>query len=309
VVVSGDGWSRSWPLTLRVEPPVIARAQPYEAGRPAAIELRLATDKRQDATIQVPRDAGTVQPAAATLEPGKPLAIAFIASPAAKGPVPLTLTLGNGLRQKLIVRPKAIDVPSVKAVKLDGRLGDWPAATRLDRQCFAATSADFAPDVRLAWSPDGLYVAAAFAVKDLKSGDPKWFWDNTNLELFADTSPAPHKGWGKASHQFWFTPLLEGGRWRLYAGEWKRGDAIAATIYDDKRCKTAIAVTDDAVTFEAFVPNEALGAAPSAGAAWRLGLALQRVGISGKANAAWPVLKDDGLLAGAENLGVVRFGR
>jgi len=308
-VVAGNGWSRAWPLTLRIEPPALAKTQPYETGKPAAIELRLATDTKQEGTIEAPQGTGSVAPAAVTLEPGKPVSIAFAASAEAKGPVPLTLNLKSGVRQTILMRPKSVGVPQAKRIQLDGKLDDWPAASRLSREHFASTAGELEPEAWLAWSPEGLHLAAAFPVRDLKSGDPKWFWDNTCLELFADTSPGPHQGWGKASHQFWFTPLLEDGKWRLYAGEWKRSDAIAATLYDDKRCKTAIAVGANAVTLEAFIPNEALGAAPAEGAAWRAAIAIQRMDLSGKANAAWPVLKEDGLLTGAQNLGILRFAK
>jgi hypothetical protein len=189
-------------------------------------------------------------------------------------------------------------------------LSHWPADARLGGEHFASTSSDFAPEAWLGWVPQGLFVQASFAVKDLKSGDPKWFWDNTCLELFVDTSPGPHQGWGKASHQFWFTPVQEEGKWRLYAGEWKRSDAIAATLYDDKRCKTWLDLADGRLLVKAFIPNEALGgAAPAAGATWRAAIAIQRMDLTGKANAAWPVLKEDGLLGGAQGLGIIRFAR
>lgn len=307
-VISAQGWRRSWPVTLRIEPPVLAKAQPYEAGQPAAIELRLAADTQQEATIEAPQGTGTVQPATLTLEPGKPQKIEFTAAAAAKGPVPLTLTLANGARQRLPLRPHALDAPFLQQMNYEG-LFPWPAAARLSSEHFASTSLDFAPEAWLGWVPQGLTVQASFSVKDLTPGDPKWFWDNTCLELFVDTSPGPHQGWGKASHQFWFTPALKDGKWWLYAGEWKRSDAIAATIYDDKRCKTAIAFANGRLTVKAFIPSEALGAAPAEGAAWRAAIALQRMDLTGKANAAWPVLKEDGLLTGAQNLGIIRFTR
>lgn len=307
-VLSGNGWKRAWPLTLRVEPPVLARTQPYEAGKPAAIELRLATDTPQEATIEAPHGAGTVQPANVTLEPGKPQKIEFTAPAGTRGPVPLTLALKNGVRQRVLLRPRALDVPFLQQMNYQA-LSVWPSDARLSSEHFASTSPDFRPEAWLGWTPQGLFVAAAFPVKDLKSGDPKWFWDNTCLELFVDTSAGPHQGWGKASHQFWFTPVQEGGKWRLYAGEWKRSDALAATLYDDKRCRTDLAVADGRLTLKAFIPNEALGSAPAAGAAWRAGIAIQRMDLNGKANAAWPVLKEDGLLGGAQNLGIIRLAK
>jgi len=307
-VASGEGWKRSWPLVLRVQPPVIATSEPYAPGKPATIQLLPAGEEKQEVAVAAPQGVGSVQPASGTLEPGKRLTIAFTASPAAKGPVPLTLALKSGARQTLFVRPQSVDVPAVKAIQLDGKLDEWPAKNKLGGGAFAATAADFAPATWLGWSPEGLYLAATLPVKGLQSGDPKWFWDWSNLELFLDTGAAPYQGWRATSHQFWFTPVQEGGKWRLYAGEWKRSDAIAATVYDDKRCKTAIQVAPEAITLEAFIPKEALGgAAPAAGAEWRAGVALQSLDAGAKANAAWPVLKEDGLLSGAQSLGVIRF--
>jgi hypothetical protein len=307
-VLSGNGWRRSWPLTLRVMPAVQVRAAPYTPGQRAALTLTYAGEGSQELSLEAPPATGTFEPATLRLEAGKPQTAAFVAAPKAKGVVAAALALKNGVRQRVPLRPLALDVAFLQQMNLYGALANWPANSKLSAEHFASTSLDFAPEAWLGWTPQGLCVSASFAAKDLKSGDPKWFWDNTCLELFIDTSAGPHQGWGKSSHQFWFTPVQESGQWRLYAGEWKRSEAIPETIYDDKRCYPALALADGRLTLKAFIPNEALGgAAPAAGSIWRAALALQRVDLTGKANAAWPVLKEDGLLAGAQNLGIIRL--
>ena len=56
-------------------------------------------------------------------------------------------------------------------------------------------------DVRLAWSPEGVYGAASVRDSKVVNRDPTRFWTGDVLELFlaADEKSSPH--------QFWFVPM------------------------------------------------------------------------------------------------------
>jgi hypothetical protein len=112
---------------------------------------------------------------------------------------------------------------------------------------------------------------------------------------------------GHGAKQFWLSPVQDAGRWRLYAGEWKRSDAIAATVNDDRRVKTAIAVEPDAWVIEALIPVGALGATPAAGATWRWALKSQTLGAGRTSTIGWPVAASE-VVAGAAGWGEARFG-
>jgi len=323
-IAEGNGWKRTWDLTLRVGPAVLAKTPPfYLPGAPARIELRAAGEDAQSVTLSLPKDAGVVEPASLTLEPGKPSTVTF--TPAAvrrtaNGVVPIILGLKNGVNQKLPLRPRDISLPRItregeapaepfwpdRGGSAGASPSRWPAAAKLAQDCVATSDPAFAPEVALAWSPAGLWIAAKLSIQDLKAGDPKWFWECTCIELFLDSDT---EGDGrKTAHQFWFTPVRDEKGWRLYAGEWKRTDAIAETIYDDKRCKTLVQVAGKDVSFEAFIPKEALGiAALAPGRTLRAAVAIQRIEPTGTTAAGWPILKSGGILNSPSNWGILRL--
>lgn len=307
VQADGGTWKRAWPVTLRIVPAVEIKAAPYAAGKPSTVELRLAGEVDQEVTLVAAKDAARFDPATATLRPGQTLKVACTPAAESRGPVAASLALKSGVRQEFVIRPLEVGVPKVKGITLDGKVEEWPEAAKLGR-CLLASAPDFQPETWLGWSAEGLYVAARVPVKNLGAGRPQEFWDATALELFVDTSGAATSGAAKTVHQFWLTPVKEDAGWRLYVGEWKRSDAISATIFDDKRCRTAIRVTDTEVVLEALIPAEALGgAAPAAGGTWRAAVAIQRVVVGVRAAAAWPVAKDDGILTGPAAWGILRM--
>jgi lysophospholipase L1-like esterase len=213
-------------------------------------------------------------------------------------------------KARVAVRPESppLDVPRVKGIRLDGRLDDWPAATRIHRVAFVASAPEHESAVHVGWSPEGLYLAVRAAASGLTGGAGKNFWQWSNIELFADASGKAHRGWPASSHQFWLMPVREGGKWRAQAGEWKRGDAVGATLYDDRRCKTAIRVEAGAYTMEMLIPTAALGSAPAAGKSWRAALAAQTTRPNRPmATLAWPRAKRDGILDGSRYWGELRF--
>jgi hypothetical protein len=158
------------------------------------------------------------------------------------------------------------------------------------------------------WSDEGLWIAARVKAAEPKPGNPREFWEAPCLELFVDPSGEAQDGWSGSAHQFWFSPVKEGNAWRLYAGEWKRSGAIADTIYDDKRCRTAMRVGAGEYVIETLIPAAALGGRPpKAGQSWRLALSLRHQDAAGSSQGAWPRAKDEGILEGTAAWGTIKL--
>lgn len=302
----GDGWERRWPLKITVSPLVVVEAGPYTAGQATSLRLHLSGHAPRSFTITLPVGVGTVVPAAVSLDPDQSVTVTLTPAPDCRGPVALELK-SDDFTQTVTLRPAALSIPACAAeYTLDGDLHDWNGTPLLEGNVWATNATDFAPRLWASWRPEALWLAVEMPIAGLNSADPRSFWDWANLELFVDRGASGGQGWGPTAHQLWFVPVQEDGKWRLYAGEWKRGEAIAATIYDDKRCQTALRVADGKLTAEIAVPMSVLGpATASPGELWRLGIALQSPTQDRMRQAAWPVLKDGGLLEGTQNLGAV----
>ena len=306
-VAAGDGWKRAWPLTISMVGPLEAVSEPYWPGKPAKLTIQPHGSKAEEVTLDLPAEAGAIDPAKLAV-PAAGASAVFTAGDKTAGPVRLTAHLASGASQVLFLRQGFLAVPKAGEIKLDGKLDDWPAGAMLPEGTFDAFPAGIGAKFYLAWSPQGLYLAACMPDKDRRPSVVKDFWEWTNVELFIDGSGAEQAGWPKSSHQFWFMPAMKGGDWFTAAGEWKRSDAIPQTLYDDARCKTGIDVTAETVTMEVFIPAEALGAAPKDGAVWRAALAGQ-ITRRHESNAllAWPRTKRDGVLDGSKAWGELRF--
>jgi hypothetical protein len=306
-VAAGEGWKRAWPLTISVVGPLEAASEPYWPGKPAKLTIRPHGDKAEDVTLDLPAEAGAISPAKLAVPPAGASTV-FTAADKAAGPVRLTARLASGASQVIFLRQGFLTVPMAGQIKLDGKLDDWPAGALLPEGTFDAFPAGIGAKFYLAWSPQGLYLAACMPDKDRRPSVVKEFWEWTNVELFVDGSGGEHAGWPKSSHQFWFMPAMKADRWFTAAGEWKRSDAIPQTLYDDARGKTGIDVAAETMTMEVFIPAEALGAAPKAGAVWRAALTGQ-ITRRHESNAllAWPRTKRDGVLDGSKAWGELRF--
>jgi len=305
-VATGNRWRRAWPLVVNVVPPLIVSAEPYVPGEPAVVALRANGDTPLAVSLKS-LEGGEVKPGRLTVPPGGATA-QYTAAGGASGPVKVVARLDSGVEQAIVLRPARLNVVEVGGLRLDGKLDDWPAAAKLAAGVFVASDPAHRSEVYLGWSPEGLWLAVRAEATQLQGGLAKNFWQWSNLELFVDASGEAKGGWPAGSHQFWFMPVREGDSWRALAGEWKRGEAIPATLYDDRRGKTAIAVGDAGYTMEAFVPAVALGAAPQAGKTWRAAIAAQtNVPNQPHAQIAWPRGKADGILDGPARWGQWRL--
>ena len=305
---SGDGWTRRWPVALRVLPSVVVDAPPYAPGQPVPVELRSNLEGRHAVALTLPEGGGQFERDSVDLDGDTPTQVEFTASADATGPIRVELALDNGARQEAWLRSASVDVPRAGEMELDGSLEEWGGAPALEGQSLHRKPIGFAPSARLAWSDEGLWLAVSIPMRDLRPVNPRDFWRGTCVELWVDPSGAPGGGIGDTAHQFWFTPVRDGEAWRLYAGEWKRGGAIEKTLYDDGRCRTAVRVTDEGVTMEALVPTEALGGiAPSEAAAWPCAVTLQAVTEGETKEASWPRAKDSGILDRTDAWGTIRL--
>ncbi len=308
VTASGPEAKKSWRMVLHLQAPLVVGSAPWEKGRPAAIEILPITPGERVISLSVEAKAGAVSPSEVRARRESPGKAAFTASEIPHEPLPLRLRLSTGATQSHWLRPLEMLVPRVRNIAIDGRLDDWSKAARLGPEWFAKAREGFAPEARLAWGPDGLWVGGRIPARGIRSADPKKFWEHTCFEIFVDTGDASSAKWGPTLHQFWVSPVKEGGAWRASAGEWKRGEAIPASIFDDPRGRSAIAVDGEGMTVEWLVPVAALGGkAPSPGTTWRAAVCVRSVADGEILDAAWPRPKSQGILDGSAAWGVLRF--
>lgn len=297
---SGEGWQRTWPVTLKIADAVLALPEPYRPGAESKVWVQSNIDDLPPTTFSSP--GGRVSPA--SMKVGLELAqVAFSAAADAKGPQELVMKVGEAKPETHWICPEIIEVLPAADIQIDGRLTEWPKQSALTANWFSRKLTSFEPTAHLGWSKEGLYVAVRMPAKKARGGKPATFWEAPNIELFLDSTGESRQGWLAGTHQFWVIPVEADGKLVAASGEFKRSPSIAASIPDDQRVRKAMSVDGDVLTFEAFFPAEALGSAPSAGQAWRAALVI----TDGDLNAAWPRAKREGLLEGAQKWGELRF--
>ena len=304
---SGDGWEKRWTIRVEVLPAILATAAPFAGGGSEWVELRRSDGSPFEGSVSIPENFGSVEPSAIAAAAGEAAKVRFNAAPGATGPAPLAITLKDGIRQTAFLRPLALALPRAGKISVDGDLSDWPAL--LPTATFATNRLDFQAAAALAWSPEGIHIAAKMPVEKVFSSDPAWFWSYQNLEIFLKTSAEAGDTWTADCHQFFLVPVEKNGTWRLVAGEWKkRSDAKAENIFDDSRIQTAMRQENGFLIMEAFIPSAALGATPARGAAWRAALAMQ-TGSPGQMDikACWPRPKSDGILDRPSTWGIFQL--
>ncbi len=162
---------------------------------------------------------------------------------------------GRIARQPII--PGRLTIAHIARPALDGDVKKWPTAARLPAWTLGAVNG--APDavIYLGWSSEGIWIGVEVHNSKAIVPDPRSFWVGDVLELFVDThnSKSPRK-YAIGDHQFWFAPLTAAGR--AYAGQWKRGDEIAATRYDIEGIGSKVVHTPDGYIMECLVPASQL---------------------------------------------------
>ncbi|MGD0093662.1 MAG: sugar-binding protein, partial [Planctomycetota bacterium] len=202
---------------------------------------------------------------------------------------------GKSIQRPII--PKAYRLPKAPPLKLDGKLGGWPAAARLPQWMLGCSIGEPQANIYLAWAKEGLYGAVEVHDSQLITADPRSFWNGDCLEIFVDTSDDKrHREYQVGDHQFWFVPLVNENR--VYAGRWKNKNEIPATQYDIPGLKSAAVRAGDGYVMEFLLPAAELQKyRPETGA--RLGLSVNLT-VKGKRFARevyWPWTKADWALA------------
>jgi hypothetical protein len=312
LTASGDGWRRTWRVTLLVEPVLeVTGCATYEPNQAEVCTVRSPRLSGR-VTARFLNEDGTIAPASFAAEPGTRQRLAIVPSAKASGVLRVEFAMESGARQEMALYPLRAALPRVADEAIDGDLAHWPAASLLPCASRAArdvgaesAGADGPIRVRLAWAPAGLLFSVEMPAAFLTPGKPDSFWDFTNVELFIDPESGSN-GWSASCRQFWFTPVKEGDRWRLAAGQWLRIAGQGSVT--EERCRTTIAEGKDTIVFEGLVPGEALAQAPAAGESWRCGVSVRGVSAERAIEAGWPRTKTDGLLTGPGGWGVVTFG-
>ena len=304
-IATGQGWTRRFPIEILVRPAAAIQVGAYTPGETLKAEIRTATAQSQTAQFTAP--GAQITPANGAVSSQNPLAFSIAAPANARGPLPLSIGLSGGARQTEWLRPRLVEVPRAQNAKIDAQFAETPEKARLDARFFALSEADFAPEVSLSWSPDGLIVGAKLPAEASIPTDPQNFWDWTALEIFLDTN---EKGtnWGPGARQFYFVPTQIGDAWKLAAGEFRRGANLPKTTFDDARFPTAIRAENGVLHLETLIPTAVLGSAPSPNSNFRAAISMRRVSkTQTRAEAIWPAPKTQGILDG-RNWGLLKFG-
>lgn len=200
------------------------------------------------------------------------------------------------------------DLPLVENIKIDGQCEDWPSGAWAPDWLLAARGTAFPVRVALAYNPTGVFLAVAVKNHNGAVTDPRVFWAQTCVELFIDTASdaRARTSYQATDHQFWFCPLLDTGK--VFAGRWKRGAEIPATIYDLPDVRGVSRKTEDGWLMEVFLPGSRLqGWRPDPGRTLRANINLTLPGPQGKTEIYWPAAKEDGAPDRPELWGLLRL--
>ena len=292
-------------LKLEVGAALTIASEPFVPGQAAKVKLQGRGDEPLTVKLSVP-DGGKVEPAELKVD-WRGADATFTAADDAKAPIELTAQPDGAAAQTHWLRPARMEIIETGEIELDGAIEDWPQVARIDARSLEAGKG-FAPAICVGWTPAGLWLAVKVSAGEPKPADPDKWWASSNVEVFVDTSGRAGEKWtADTSRQYYFLPIREGQLWRATAGQYFRDDAKGSSIYPHEQCKTAIRAGDDGWTIEAFIPAEALGAAPKAGDTWRLLVSVNSVQAGGDSStAAWPQIKPKDVAA-SKTWGEVRF--
>ncbi len=204
------------------------------------------------------------------------------------------------------IAPTCFKIHRAPKVKLDGKLDEWGEKWAVPFWLLRSTFSEASARIYLAWSPEGLYVAAEVRNSIVKATDPRNFWTGDCLELFIDNrNDKRPRSFELGDHQFWFVPLIDEGR--VYAGQWKRGNEIAETRYD-LPVKGAVRKIEGGYIMEFLLPASFLqGFKPQVGAKIGLNINLTVRGKHYDREVYWHRQKDWGVLHSPHLWGTVEL--
>ena len=305
IAVSEGAPLKGMPLKVLVQPPLIMQVGPMR-GKPGRTEITVRVGNKTakaldgELTLALPSTWKAERPTirVEALKPGeaREIACAFAWStdwpPAEQASISFSAD-GHTVTQPIL--PNAYRIHKAPALKLDGQLDDWPAATRLPGWMLGSSQGAPGAVVHLAWGADGLYVGLDVRGSKVQVADPRSFWNGDCLELFLDTADDKRpRAYGPGDHQFWFVPQPDANR--VFAGQWKRKDEIPETRYDLQDVKGAAVRTADGYRMEFLLPAAVLQKfKPEAGSRVGLNLNLTVQGTRFNRDVYWPWMKDAGV--------------
>ena len=168
-----------------------------------------------------------------------------------------------------LIRPVARIAYLPQAIRLDGRLDDWPEANRFPALRLSQTvgldvAEAKAPTVMLGWRPEGMYLAF-----DVPDTDPitapmtgHW-WTRDCVEFWFATRPVHEleNGYNEYCHQFFFMPLdpANNGGTAGAVGQWHRsGDALKDNLAPHPDIRYCCRIMGDHYVVELFIPKGSL---------------------------------------------------
>ncbi|HEX8552810.1 MAG TPA: sugar-binding protein [Abditibacteriaceae bacterium] len=178
---------------------------------------------------------------------------------------------------------------------MDGDLKDWPARNKMPDWLLGSTEGLAEVGTYLAWSDKGLSVAVDVQNSKGSVPNPQLFWTGDVMELFVDTrdNKTARKTYEEGDHQFWFVPQFD--TKRVYGGQWKRNEEIAATKFDLPGIQGAAVRKGEGYVMEFFVPASLLkNFNPAAGTKIGLNLNVSVQGQKVNREAFWPTPKSEG---------------
>ncbi len=311
LVVSGDGWTKTLSMVLDVSAVLKVTREPFKPGSSTTLTFKAQGNQREDWRIGTTASGVAFTPARFSLSPGQTQSVSVAVPRAQTAIFQVNLTSASGFGQSFWMKPALHVVPEASFDDASPFPGEWPTRGEMSGASFSSTDLGKDLRTRFAWSPDGLAMAVRLPSKMLQSGNPQNFWEGSNIEFFIATDPGAGSGWNKTAHHFYFVPYKEGEQWDLASGEWKRSDAIKATIRDDDRVQKKAIETGDGMVLMAYIPAEALNMDRlRPGAEYAVAVAVRQVDapLNFQTDYAWPKPKGDGILNGVEDWGTFVLG-
>jgi lysophospholipase L1-like esterase len=316
LVVTEDKQIKQMAVKVLVQSPLTVQISPME-GRPGKTQVTVTVGNRSARplngrlTVRVPASwkAFTPEVSIPDLKPQETRAIIcpfeWRADWKPEETAQITLDFGADKRITRSLIPNQYALHLAKGIKIDGRLEDWTPETQLPAWMLGSTLGDANATVHLAWAREGLYGAVAVQDSKLLVKDPRSFWAGDALELFLDSADNKQPRVAvSGDHQFWFVPLPDAHR--VYLGQWKMKDEIAATRYDLSAMQGVANSTADGYVMEFLLPaNQLRNYHPHPGGRLGLNLNLTVQGQQSPREVYWPAPKSSGVPGHPDRWGTV----
>ena len=308
------------PLRVQIQRPIVMtvrglKGEPGEGDVTVRLSNRSAQPLSGKLRFQLPESWGTATPEIA-VEALKPMEVRDVTAKVRwaanwkqNESARVEFQTGDGRTAEQPLIPSRLTIYPAPNLVMDGDLKDWPARNRLPEWVLGSTSGKANAALYLAWSTQGLHVA--LDVRDSKASvpDPQNFWLGDVLELFVDTrDKKTPRAYEPGDHQFWLSPIMNGNKPRVYLGQWKRNDEIAATQFDIAGAPGASVKRADGYVLECLIPAAQMkGFNPAAGSKLGLNLNLSVKGMAQDREVYWAVPKADAVPQPA-NWGTITLG-